>query len=279
MSRESFQDVVLQPLYIEGTRGNLFCLLAPPKEQNKTVFLFLPSFAEELNRCRVMVSMQARQMSELGYGCLLLDYYGMGDSEGDFAETHWTQWQHDVESAYQWLRSQGYHNIALWGLRLGGTLALACALQNTDRYCRILLWQPVIDGSVFMTQFLRMRIAMLMDRGLKRETTQEMRAFVQQDKNIEVAGYEITAQMLNGIDAQKMVEYPVSPDLPMIDWFEWIREEEGSDLSLPSQRILQQWSGKAVKHRIHVYTGPLFWQLHERELTPLLFEKTLACLA
>jgi len=277
MSELLFQNIVLQPKYIKGEQGNLFSLFSLPKDKDQTIFLFLPSFAEELNRCRVMVAMQARQLAAQGYGCVLLDYYGTGDSQGDFSENHWEQWEQDVDSVYQWLQNQGYHNIALWGLRLGAMLALSCAVKQPERYTKVLLWQPVIDGSVFMTQFLRLRLAMLMDRGLKKETTQEMRAMVQTGTSIEVAGYEITAQMVRGIDAQKMMEYPVSDKLPVIDWFEVTMEEQG-DLPLASQRLLQTWGDKKINYRVHTYTGSFFWQLHERELTPLLLEKTLASL-
>ncbi len=266
-------DIALQPQYIDGTKGQLFTLFYPPSNEQQTVFLFLPSFAEELNRCRVMVAMQARQLAEQGYGCLLLDYYGTGDSEGDFSETHWQQWKSDVESAYQWLSDKGYGNVAIWGLRLGGLLAVDEAIKNPERYKRILLWQPVLDGKQYLTQFLRVRIAMLMDRGLDKETTQEMRKSLEQGHSVEVAGYEITSQLLKGIDNQKMLNYEVSSHLPLIDWFEVVMDEE-SDLSVSTQRVLSNWSDKGIAYKMHTYTGAFFWQLHERELTPELLTKT-----
>ena len=207
MSTQFVNNILLRPQYIHGTKGHLFTLFTPPKDKEQTVFLFLPSFAEELNRCRVMVAMQARQLADQGYGCLLLDYYGTGDSHGNFSDSHWTQWDEDVTSSYQWLCQQGYNNIALWGLRMGALLAFSHAIKYPERYTRLLLWQPVLDGKIFLTQFFRVRIAMLMDRGLKKETTQEMRIVLQQGNSIEVAGYEITQQMVSEFDAQKMINY------------------------------------------------------------------------
>jgi len=273
MSRVNAENIVLQPQYIDGIKGKLFTLFYPPKDKQQTVFLFLPSFAEELNRCRVMVAMQARQLAAQGYGCLLLDYYGTGDSAGDFSETHWRQWQNDVESAYQWLSEKGYNNIGIWGLRLGALLAVDEAVNHPKRYSRILLWQPVLDGKQYLTQFLRVRIAMLMDRGLKKETTQDMRKSLEQGNSIEVAGYEITPQLLKEIDNQKMLDYDVSSQLPMIDWFEVVMNE-GADLPVSTQKIIGAWADKGVAYKKHTYTGPFFWQLHERELTPELLAKT-----
>ncbi|NOR71705.1 MAG: hydrolase 2, exosortase A system-associated [Methylomarinum sp.] len=267
------ENILLQPQYINGSKGDLFTLFVPPKNNENTVFLLLPSFAEELNRCRVMVAMQARQLAAQGYGCLLLDYYGTGDSQGDFSETDYLQWHEDIDSAYQWLGSQGYENIALWGLRLGALLAVDNAVKYPERYSRLILWQPVLDAKLFLTQFLRIRIAMLMDRGLKKETTNEMRSTLEQGGSIEIAGYEITPQLFKTLELQKMMDYMVTDKMPVIDWFEVVLDE-GNDLSLPSQRVLEKWSNHHDKVNVHTFTGPFFWQLHERELTPELLEKT-----
>lgn len=274
MSVSSSHDVLLSPQYLTGTKGRIFTLFMPPKDKLQTVFLFLPSFAEELNRCRVMVAMQARQLSEQGCGCLLLDYYGTGDSEGEFSETHWLQWQEDLDSTYKWLIEQGYNNIALWGLRLGALLAVSNTIKNPGRYSRLLLWQPVLDAKGFLTQFLRIRIAMLMDRGLKKETTQEMRLALDKGQSIEVAGYEITSKLFKELEKQKMINYSVAHDMPGIDWFEAVMSEGDNEVSLASQRVLNKWLEQKVKLNVHTYTGPFFWQLHEREITPELLKKT-----
>jgi exosortase A-associated hydrolase 2 len=273
MNTQKAENVTLQPGYIDGGQGRLFTLCNLPRNKQQVVFLFLPSFAEELNRCRVMVAMQARQMVIQGYGCLLLDYYGTGDSEGDFSETSWVQWQQDLNTASQWLQQQGYQNIALWGLRTGALLAIDAAVRHPERYQRVLLWQPVLDGKQFMTQFLRIRIAMLMDRGLKKETTREMRDRLAQGQSVEVAGYEITSGLVTELERQKMLDYTVSKTMAKIDWFEVVMNEEG-EIPFASQRILTAWKNKHVDYRLHTFAGPFFWQLHERELTPDLLNKT-----
>ena len=273
MTAMNVDNIVLQPGYLDGTKGRLFTLYNLPENKQQVVFLFLPSFAEELNRCRVMVAMQARQMVAQGHGCLLLDYYGTGDSEGDFSETCWSQWQQDLNTAWQWLQKQGYQNIALWGLRTGALLAISEAVSHPERYQRVLLWQPVLDGKQFLTQFLRVRIAMLMDRGMKKETTQDMRNSLQQGESVEVAGYEITEKLVAELDRQKMKDYAVSDASPVIDWFEVVMSPD-AELPFASQQVLNIWKDQHVDCRVHTFTGPFFWQLHERELTPDLLNKT-----
>ncbi|MDZ7782423.1 MAG: hypothetical protein U5K56_05590 [Halioglobus sp.] len=48
----------------------------------KAHIVYLPPFGEEMNRCRAAVAEQARQFAAMGYSCILIDFYGTGDSEG-----------------------------------------------------------------------------------------------------------------------------------------------------------------------------------------------------
>lgn len=271
----SYLAVQLAPFFLQGTQGKLFCLFVPPKNEQAEVLVFLPSFGEELNRCRVMVAMQARMLAELGVGCLLLDYYGTGDSEGDFGETRWEQWRQDAETACAWLSSQGYQHIGLWGLRLGAILAAEMAEENPDRYTRLLLWQPVLEGKVLLNQFFRIRLAMLMDRGGARETTQQMREQLQQGQNLEVAGYEINPQLALAIDSKSLMDIGRLPETLKVDWFEALMDGQ-TEPGMASQKVLSKWRQLGSPVAVHPFTGVAFWQLYERGLTPDLLDKTTA---
>lgn len=273
MSSDAFLEFPLQPLFITGTRGRLFCLFAPAESVRREVFLFLPSFAEEMNRCRVMAAMQARSLAARGFGCLLLDYHGTGDSDGDFADATWEQWKNDALTAYHWLVSQGYEQVVLWGVRVGALLAAELAHQERQYFSRIILWQPVLDGQTFLTQFFRIRLAMLMDRGEPKETTQQMRQQLRQGINLEVAGYIITPEFAEALDAKKLSAYQ-KIEVP-VHWFEAVIDAD-TGFSLSSQKLITAWQQCGTKVDTYTYQGPAFWQLHERELTPELLKKTTA---
>ncbi len=273
MIKNDFIDVILQPIFIEGSKGRFFCLFAPPQNEQMNTFLFLPSFAEEMNRCRVMVAMQARMLVAQGHGCLLMDYYGTGDSEGDFSESTWEQWQEDALSACRWLSNQSQNRIILWGVRLGVLLAAELANQEPQLFSRLLFWQPVLDAQSFLTQFFRIRVAMLMDRGEPKETTQQMRQQLQLGNNLEIAGYTINPRLVNTLDSIKL-SLLKDTTIP-IDWFEVIMDADG-DLAPASQKLINDWRQRGISVQTHCYQGPAFWQLHERELTPELLEKTTA---
>lgn len=271
MTQANYLNIVLQPNFLSSAKGRIFYLFTPPATTNKAVFLFLPSFAEELNRCRVMVAMQARKLAAQGYGFMLLDYYGTGDSEGDFSETTWQLWREDALSAQTWLAGQGYNQIILWGARVGALLAIELGAEHPELFSRLLLWQPVVDGQTFLTQFLRIRMTMLMDRGEPKETTQQMRQFLQQGNPLEIAGYTITPELANELDNKKMSNYQTITS--KTDWFEMALNTEG-DISPGSKKIIDAWRLNGADIQIHTYNGPAFWQLYERELTPDLLEKT-----
>lgn len=272
MSDIDHLDIVLQPIFLNGKRGRQFSLYVPPKNKEK-VFLCLPSFAEEMNRCRVMVAMQARLLAGKGYGCLLLDYYGTGDSEGDFSDTSWASWHQDVLTTIEWLSEQGHNDVVLWGVRTGALLAAEIATESIPGISSLLFWQPVLNGEQFLTQFFRIRLAMLMDRGEPKESTQQMRANLHSGNNLEVAGYEITRELVEELDKKRLSSYQ---DIAVpINWFELVLGDD-EDLSLASQKAIDSWRQNDIKVVTHKYQGPAFWQLHERELTPELLAKTTA---
>ena len=132
--------------------------------------LFVPPFAEEMNRSRRVVALQAEALAAIGLGVLVLDLFGCGDSGGDFGEATWEQWLDDVSIAAAWLEQESQSAVGLWGLRLGASLAALAASRSADRFSRLLLWSPVARGQVFLTQFLRARVAMALSvPGVERE--------------------------------------------------------------------------------------------------------------
>ena len=60
----------LRPFLLQGARGALFAAYVPPAPGTtpRGDVLYCPPFAEEMNRCRAMVSLQARALSEAGVG-------------------------------------------------------------------------------------------------------------------------------------------------------------------------------------------------------------------
>ncbi|WP_193162626.1 alpha/beta hydrolase family protein [Microbulbifer hainanensis] len=70
-----------------------------------------------------------RRLAELGFAVLRFDFTGLGDSEGDFADTNFTSNVQDLLSAADYLKREHHPVDLLVGHSLGGAAVLAAAAQ------------------------------------------------------------------------------------------------------------------------------------------------------
>lgn len=266
--------MALDPTFIAGTRGALFALHRPAAAltDDAECFVVVPSFAEEMNRCRYMCTLLGQALSRLpDKGLLSVDNYGTGDSEGDFGDSDWQQWGDDLITAVQYARTLGYRRVSLLAIRLGALLAFErCA--DLDCVARLLLWQPVTNGKTALQQFLRLRVAAAASRGQAGESTAALAAQSEAGVAIDIAGYEVAPRLFKGLQASRM-ENHLSAKLPPIAWFTTLPSEDRSptraELNAIDKLREQQVS---VEHKIAY--GPSYWQVHERTLAPALVDLT-----
>jgi len=72
------------------------------------------------------IKSRATMLANAGYGVLLYDARGMGDSEGRPESFGWT-WHRDLEGAVNWLAARGITNVGVLGLSTGAEVALETA--------------------------------------------------------------------------------------------------------------------------------------------------------
>ena len=261
----------IRPFYLQGTRGPLLAIYYAPTVQPSPVgdILLAPPFAEEMNRCRVMVATQARAFAQMGIGTLVLDPFGTGDSGGDFSDGSWEQWKDDLKCGIEWLRSGANGCRALWGIRLGAVMAAELALQDPG-ISRLLLWQPVAHGKSYFTQFLRIRIAAEMENRAGIKTTDELRNRSASGEIIEVSGYRIGSSLARQLDE---VRLPDASDLSSLrlSWFEVLASAE---TPRGNARVVDDYKSEGVELDYLPVIGPAFWQLHERTVAPELIDAT-----
>lgn len=264
--------VTVEALFIESVKGRLFALYLSPRAPTKGVFLYLPPFAEEMNRCRALVAAQARAFAQLGYGCLLLDLYGTGDSEGELSDANWETWCRDATAAADWLREQTGYPVILWGCRLGALLALSLADRRPDRYRQLLLWQPTIDGHIYMTQYLRLRVTSLIDRDLPPETTDQIRKHLGSGNIVDVAGYPLSGHLTQSIEAQRIPAFTGIKDVT-VQWFENVSEPE-AELAPSTRKAVEGLLSQGNIVISYPFVDPPIWQLHKRDWAPNLLAGT-----
>lgn len=85
----------------------------------------------------------ARVFSQNSYNALRFDFYGSGDSEGDFSDSLFSTYRQNILDVVSWCRSKGYGEPALLGLSMGAAAAI-CAVDEIDVHA-LITWSAVPD--------------------------------------------------------------------------------------------------------------------------------------
>lgn len=219
-----------------------------------------------------MAALQARAFAASGIDTLLLDLFGTGDSEGDFRQARLPLWLGDIAAAADWLEAQGSTTPCLWGLRLGALLACAAAATQRDRFKQLLLWQPVADAKLMLTQFLRIRVAAAMAEGGATEKTEELRAQLAAGASVEVAGYELSSELAQALDGLRLDTLSLASDMK-VDWLD-VGTEPSDRLSPAGERVAETWRKAGIRLSTATVSGDPFWTLQEIALAPELLTAT-----
>ena len=263
-----------EPFFLEGEAGQRFCLFHPPAGAScRGAVLYVHPFAEEMNKSRRMAALQARELAALGFGVLQIDLHGCGDSSGDFGDARWDTWKRDLALAHFWLSGRLGLPVHLWGLRLGALLALDYSTGATEPVASLLLWQPVLSGKVFLTQFLRLRVAnaMLSDDKEAGNGTAALRAQLAAGETLEIAGYDLAPELAAAIEALDLAK--MAPATYPVHWFEAV---SAPDRPLPpgAARVGAAWTEAGAGLHTHVVACAPFWATQEITESPALLQAT-----
>lgn len=102
----------------------------PEGEGPHPFVVHLHGFGGSLSGHKYMYTNMARALACEGIGCARFDFFGCGESDGEFGETTLTGFQHDAEDMCVWAIEQGYADAAhlvLSGQSMGGYVAASVA--------------------------------------------------------------------------------------------------------------------------------------------------------
>jgi len=238
--------------------------------QARSAVLHVHAFAEEMNKARRMIALQARALAQAGHAVLLLDLMGCGDSSGEFGDAGWDDWIADVLAGCDWLRQRVSAPLWLWGLRAGCLLSAAAAAQLTPAAEGLLLWQPPASGQMLLNQFLRLKAAGNLAEGQAKAAMDDVRQRLAQGQAVEIAGYTMSAALADGM-AKAAVAPPRAPG--HLIWLELTTRAEAG-LSPAADKTLGAWRAAGWLTDSAVVNGPAFWQTTEIEDAPALLAAT-----
>lgn len=263
--------------FIDGQKGPIFVLRRGPRRNARGCVLVVPPFAEEMNKCRRMLTEVTTRLSSLGIGSVIPDLFGTGDSGGGFGDADWSIWLGDLDAVVDWTLAAGGDVDGVLAVRLGVALATDFVrARPTVSFRRSVFWQPVLDGARFSNQFLRLRVAASMMSGFP-ESVKSLRESLERGIPLEVAGYELGPELFMQL---QMLQpgHRVSPAFGMVSWMETALEAD-AELLTPSRTLIE--GTRAVGGRIDAMTfqGDPFWSSTEIVLNRELIDATVQAFA
>jgi hypothetical protein len=134
--------------------------------------------------------------------------------------------------------------------------------QNPGSVDRLLLWQPVLNGDVFVTQFLRLRVAAaIMNTAMPQEKTSELKSQLLNGQTLEVAGYTLHPDLIRPLVALKADTLSLQ-NIKEVVIFELAASNE-SEPSLLNQQFLNTLHAVEIKASLTVVEGEGFWGSQE----------------
>lgn len=222
--------------------------------------IFLPPFAEELNKSRRMLAQFGHALADRDIMLVLPDLSGTGDSEGHFSDATWERWKEDVETLWNDVRSREKGVIFLGGMRIGSLLAIDVARKLQNPPARLLFWQPIPSGKQMLTQFLRLRLASEIDKGVK-QTTTALRKTLANGEHLEIAGYKLHPELAMKMDDLDLLSM-IWPQMPGVFWLDLTLSVQ-SPLSPKIEKIHDALRRKGVSLEYKRLEGGSFWATQE----------------
>ena len=198
----SYSKNTIKPIFFGKSSKELYgCYHLPKKSpvRNCGIVLCYPIGQEYIMSHRSFYNL-AVQLSFQGFHVFRFDYWGCGDSAGEFEQGTLHQWVSDIQTASNELtRRSGVSRISLLGLRMGATLAMMAAQQNND-FDSLILWEPILDGQRYVKELLEMQKLYSKHKKGKKKWASGM--------DEEILGFPLTKELrqsLEKIKAEKIV--------------------------------------------------------------------------
>jgi exosortase A-associated hydrolase 2 len=234
-----------------------------PQGGARAGLVFLHALAEEMNKSRRMVALQAAALRDAGFAVLVPDLYGCGDSAGDFADASWARWVQDGLLALRWMRARhGGLPLWLWGHRAGALLASATAAEHPG-LAGLLLWQPCVDGAQALQPWRRLqRTAALLGRAAPARQAQEP---------LVAAGYRFAPALVSALQASVLA---VPAGLSRAVWLDLDELAPAARQAVAPSAALTAWRQGVPGLEHAVLQGSAFWRSTGIDELPALLAAT-----
>lgn len=144
----------------DGSRGKLFGVIHIPEEKISPGVILFHGFTGNKSESHFIFTKLARRLCKEGICVLRFDFYGSGDSEGNFEEMTLETEMNDGEKAIQFLKTFEFidkEKIGLCGLSMGAVTAtyVASKFNEVKGLC---LWSPLAFPKIIKNKILTKKI-------------------------------------------------------------------------------------------------------------------------
>jgi len=245
----------MEPFYF-GTKPShsLFGVYHPPRTVttfNAGIILCYPIGQEYIRSYRTFLRLAAL-LSSTGFHTLRFDYYGCGDSSGDFTQASVSQWIADIATAIDELKGGcGSDHLFLIGLRLGGSLSAMAGSVRNDIHGMV-LWDPVISGRSFIEEMTLTHSKWL------RGTFAKPQARRRKEEKREFLGFPYTDRLLQGVAKIDLFSLKPKPAKNLLI----LESTEGAEAG----QLCEQWQKRGASASYACVPSPKVWVKNNDEL-------------
>jgi len=193
-----------EKLFFKNSKGNRLCgILSNPMSDKESSIIILCHGFTTGKEGNTYVRLE-KMLNEKGISTFRFDFFGHGESEGNFEEITTSEAVDDILNAIQFLKASGYRKIGLVGSSFGGLASMVAASNTNDLYV-LALKSPVSDySSLFDAQHDKQEIEL--------ETWKE-KGFVYftngngRERKLNYSFFE-DAKKIRGYESAKNIELP-----------------------------------------------------------------------
>jgi len=258
-----------QAFFFQGQSGKLFGVIHSPRRDNDTKIgvVFCAPMAEEKHESYPTFVHFARKLSEKGFWVLRFDYFGTGDSEGEWEQATLHSRINDTLAAIEQLQSQGLTEVGLLGLRFGGTIACLAASNDESIVSFLILWDPIVNGKGYLLNWLRTYLVMefVLHRQIQK-TRDQIVEDILAGKKVNVEGYLLGKEFFTEVVQVDLRAYPQAFARPTL--LVQLSPRSRTDYDLRHPLVQQISSGSDLSTVAHVPCHS-FWQEPLRKVNPL----------
>jgi pimeloyl-ACP methyl ester carboxylesterase len=211
------ESVRAQHLYCGNPDAPCFATLYTPLEtrQRAPGWILCPPLGQERGNTHTLFANWARALCATGRPVLHFDYRGYGDSA--CAEETCTLDDH-IADTLEVIRLHesltGTQCGGLCGMRMGATIA-ALTAEAVEHPLRLLLWDPIVDGSQYTHNLLRTSMATDLARGARPVSCDQRREQLKQGARLIADGHVITGETFSAMATVDLLQRP-PPDCALI---------------------------------------------------------------